>query len=221
MDDRNKQKNEQGADAVKDVIASIFREHGSLKTYRKNEFIFQENDAPSAAHYTETGLIKISQSSQEGQGITLFLRYPGEVFGNAELLTQLPRRRYAQCLMESQVITLESRLFLELAITDATFAFALAVTTARRLLQTQNMVETLISRPVAWRLAWFLMQLGSEHEGTVEVQLQLSHEEISYVIGCSRQTVTEMLNKWRELGLIAYTKKQIVIQDPSRFFAAI
>ncbi|QHW31276.1 Crp/Fnr family transcriptional regulator [Paenibacillus rhizovicinus] len=211
----------QDTDDVKETVANLFREHGTVRTYRKHEFVFQENDPPSAAHYVETGLIKISQSSQEGQGITLFLRYPGEMFGNAELLTRILRRRYAQCLTESQVITLDARLFQELARSNSAFSYALAVITARRLLQTQNMVETLISRPVAWRLAWFLMQMGREQNDQIEVQLQLSHEEISYVIGCSRQTVTEILNKWREKALITYTKKQIVIHHPSRFFSVL
>jgi CRP-like cAMP-binding protein len=84
------------------------------------------------------------------------------------------------------------------------------------------MVETLICRPAAWRLAWFLMKLGKldDHE-RLEVQVQLSHEEISYVIGCSRQTVTETLNKWRDKGLIEYEKKKMVIVQPDRIFSDI
>ncbi|WP_127491020.1 Crp/Fnr family transcriptional regulator [Paenibacillus glycanilyticus] len=221
MDEIVAGKDYQEKDDVKQTILSVFREYGTERTYRKQEFIFQEHDPPSAAHYVASGLVKISQTSQEGQGITLFLRYPGEMFGNAELLTQLDRRRYAQCLAESQIMTLESQLYQDLARSNASFAYALAVITARRLLQTQNMVETLISRPVAWRLAWFLMQMGREREDRIEVQLQLSHEEISYVIGCSRQTVTEILNKWRDRQLITYSKKNIIIHHPSRFFSVI
>jgi CRP-like cAMP-binding protein len=219
MDEIKEQADFQETVHVKEVILRAFRKYGVTKTYCKNEFVFQENDPPSAAHYVDSGLIKISQSSQEGQGITLFLRYPGEVFGNAELLTNLHRRRYAKCLMDSDIISLESRQFLELAKEDSEFSYSLAVITAHRLLQTQNVIETLISRPVAWRLAWFLIQMGKQKDDVLEVQLQLTHEEISYVIGCSRQTVTETLNKWRDQELIVYTKKKIIIMSPSRFFS--
>ncbi|OBZ17255.1 MULTISPECIES: Crp/Fnr family transcriptional regulator [Bacillales] len=221
MDELQEQTDLQEMDRHNEVILGVFRKYGVTKKCRKNEFVFQENESPLAAHYVESGLIKISQSSQEGQGITLFLRYPGEVFGNAEILANLQRRRYAKCLTDSQLIVLESRQYLELAKDDARFAYSLAVITARRLLQTQDMVETLISRPVAWRLAWFLVQMGKQKDGVLEVQLQLSHEEISYVIGCSRQTVTELLNKWREKELIAYTKKKIIMINPSRFLSSI
>ena len=208
-------------DPIKEVMIEAFRRHGIIHTFRKNEFIFQENDLPSGAYYVESGLIKISQSSEEGQGITLFLRYEGEIFGNAEMLTNIPRKRYAKCLVDSQIITLDGRKFLELAKGNAEFSYSVAVLGARRLLQTQKMVETLISRPVAWRLAWFLMQLGKPTDEKLEVQVPLSHEEISYVIGCSRQTVTETLNKWRDKGLIDYAKKKIVIFHPNRFFTDI
>ncbi|NQX63090.1 Crp/Fnr family transcriptional regulator [Paenibacillus qinlingensis] len=208
-------------DPTKEVMIEAFRKHGISHTYRKNEFVFQENDLPSGAYYVASGLIKISQSSEEGQGITLFLRYEGEVFGNAEVLTNIARKRYAKCLVDSQILTLDSRKFLELAKENAEFSYSVAVLGARRLLQTQRMVETLISRPVAWRLAWFLLQLGKPTEEKLEVQVPLSHEEISYVIGCSRQTVTETLNKWRDKGLIDYAKKKIVVYHPNRFFTDI
>lgn len=211
----------QEKDPTKEVMIAAFRKHGISQTYRKNEFVFQENDLPSGAYYVASGLIKISQSSEEGQGITLFLRYEGEVFGNAEVLTNMARKRYAKCLVDSQIITLDSRKFLELAKENAEFSYSVAVLGARRLLQTQRMVETLISRPVAWRLAWFLLQLGKPTEEKLEVQVPLSHEEISYVIGCSRQTVTETLNKWRDKGLIDYAKKKIVVYHPNRFFTDI
>ncbi|MCD9021777.1 Crp/Fnr family transcriptional regulator [Cohnella silvisoli] len=208
-------------DSVMDVIVDAFHKFGVQRTFKKNEFVFLENDLPNAAYYVDSGLIKISQSSQEGQGITLFLRYAGEIFGNAEILSNLKRQRYARCLSDSEMITLDARKFLELARENSDFAYSLAVLGARRLLQTQKVVETLISRPVSWRLAWFLVQMGKPMDERLEILLQLSHEEISYVIGCSRQTITETLNKWSEKKLIDYTKKKIIIYNSSRFLADI
>lgn len=208
-------------DSIMDIIIHAFHEFGVRRTFKKNEYIFLENDLPNAAYYVNSGLIKISQSSQEGQGITLFIRYAGEIFGNAEILSNLHRQRYARCLSDSEIIKLDARKFLELAREDSEFSYSLAVLGARRLLQTQKVVETLISRPVSWRLAWFLVQMGKPKDEKLEILLQLSHEEISYVIGCSRQTITETLNKWSEKNLIDYTKKKIIIFNPSSFFADI
>ncbi|RED60254.1 CRP-like cAMP-binding protein [Cohnella lupini] len=218
MSDNNDQLIVGDKDTVMDVIVDSFHKYGVSRSCAKNEFIFRENDLPNSAYYVESGLIKISQSSQEGQGITLFLRHAGEIFGNAEILSNLHRQRYAKCLTDSEVVSLDARKFTELARENKDFSYSLAVIGARRLLQTQKIVETLISRPVSWRLAWFLVQMGKPRDEQLEIQLQLSHEEISYVIGCSRQTITETLNKWSEKNLIDYTKKKILIFNPNSFF---
>ncbi|MNH99580.1 Global nitrogen regulator [compost metagenome] len=151
----------------------------------------------------------------------MFLRQAGETFGNAEVLWKVPRQRYARCLTDSLLIRLDSLKYLELMKQDAQFSYAVAEMGARRLLQTQRVVETLICRPAAWRLAWFLIQLGQRNGEQLDIEVQLSHEEISYVVGCSRQTVTEILNRWREQGLITYTKKKIVILQPESFLSEI
>lgn len=99
--------------------------------------------------------------------------------------------------------------------------YALTVSNARRLLSTQRYVETLISRPVAWRLAYFLSQIGEWKQSEIHVRLPLSHEEMSYIIGCSRQTITETLNKWKEQGLIQYEKKRVIIYDYEDFMSKL
>lgn len=204
------------------VVVEGFRKHGVMKAYKKHDYIFVENDEPAAAYYVESGLAKISQSVEHGQTITLFLRYPGETFGNAEILAGLKRRqRSARCLCDSRIIALDTERFVDLAKQDAEFAYALSVIGAQRLLQTQRFVETLISRPAAWRLACLLIRLGKQEEERMHVTLQLNHEEISYIVGCSRQTVTETLNKWRDQGLISYSRTKLVIEHYNRFLTEI
>ncbi|WP_338553696.1 Crp/Fnr family transcriptional regulator [Paenibacillus sp. KS-LC4] len=184
---------------------------------KKNSFIFRSEEESQEIYFVQDGLVKISQFAQEGQSITLFLRHKGEVFGAAEVLTGQKRQRYARCITDSQIVSIPTSQFTSLLRRYPDALYALTVVNARRLLQTQRYVETLISRPVAWRLAQLLMQLGVREGKETVVTLSLTHEEISYVIGCSRQTVTETLGRWREEGIIRYEKKIVVIQDTNKF----
>ncbi|MEI7026494.1 Crp/Fnr family transcriptional regulator [Paenibacillus sp. y28] len=196
------------------IISHFFREAGQLRSYRKHEFIFREEDEAAEAYYVQSGLVKISQSAQEGHHITLFLRHEGEAFGTAEVLADRRRQRYARCISDCEIVSIPTDSFVRLVQSQPEVLYAFAVTGAQRLLATQQAVEALISRPVAWRLANFLLQFGIEAEDGVHVQLHVSHEEISGIIGCSRQTVTETLNKWRDQGLIHYEKKHVVLFNP-------
>ncbi|MCL6605080.1 MAG: Crp/Fnr family transcriptional regulator [Paenibacillus sp.] len=206
-----------GTNESGEYLIQVFKNRGTETVYRKNNYIFREGESPDYVYFVVEGLIKISQSTEEGQGITLFLRQPEEMFGSAEAVTNTTRQRYARCLQNSTVIQLDRGIFQEMATKDPVFSYAIAAISSRRLLLTQRFVETLISRPVTWRLAWFLVQSGRRSQNQIDVSLQLSHEELSYMIGCSRQTVTETLNKWRDRGLIDYTKKKITIFEPDSF----
>lgn len=199
------------------ALAKLFEEFGTSRGYKKNEFIFSGEEDSREIYFVQEGLVKISQFAQEGQSITLFLRNKGEVFGAAEVLTGQKRQRYARCIIDSRIFSISASRFTALLKSHPDALFALTVSNARRLLQTQRYVETLISRPVAWRLTQLLLQLGVREGKETVVSLPLSHEEISYLIGCSRQTVTETLNRWREQGAIRYEKKTVVILDTDEF----
>ncbi|KQO10699.1 Crp/Fnr family transcriptional regulator [Paenibacillus sp. Leaf72] len=199
------------------TLAKLFQEFGSSRVMKKNSFIFRSEEESQDIYFVQDGLVKISQFAQEGQSITLFLRHKGEVFGAAEVLTGQKRQRYARCITDSWILSIPASQFTSLLKRHPDALYALTVVNARRLLQTQRYVETLISRPVAWRLAQLLMQLGVRVGKETVVTLSLTHEEISYVIGCSRQTVTETLGRWREEGIIRYERKMVVIHDTDEF----
>ncbi|MDR6550380.1 Crp/Fnr family transcriptional regulator [Paenibacillus qinlingensis] len=203
------------------LLAELFEEYGVLLHYKKNEFIFREDEESKHIYFLKSGLIKISQSAEEGHGITLFLRSAGEIFGAAEVLTGQRRQRFGRCILNSQVLLVPADHFKSLVLSRPDVLYALTVSNARRLLSTQRYVETLISRPVAWRLAHFLSQIGEWQQSEIHVKLPLSHEEMSYIIGCSRQTITETLNKWKEQGLIQYEKKQVIIYDYEDFMSKL
>ncbi|MFC5468111.1 Crp/Fnr family transcriptional regulator [Cohnella suwonensis] len=198
-------------------LARLFEEYGTSRGMKKNAFIFRGEEESREIYFVRDGLVKISQFAQEGQSITMFLRHKGEIFGAAEVLTGQKRQRYARCIADSVILSIPASQFKNLLKSHPDALFALTVSNARRLLQTQRYVETLISRPVAWRLAQLLIQLGTPMGKETVVTLPFSHEEISYVIGCSRQTVTETLGRWRDEGSIRYEKKTVVILDTDAF----
>lgn len=68
MDQLNELADLQEKDPTKEIMIEAFRKHGAIQTYRKNEFVFQENDQPSGAYYVDSGLIKISHPLKRGKG---------------------------------------------------------------------------------------------------------------------------------------------------------
>lgn len=191
-------------------VQKLFYEQGKLKTFRKNALLFMKGEWPSHVYLIERGLIKASQFTEEGQNITFFLRNKGDAFGLAEVVLQRSHFCHTQCLNECQIRILEADILYNAIRQDSQVSQEVMYIMTDRLIHLQVTVELLVSKPVEWRLAWFLQQLrastGYESEW---LDMQLTHEEIANVIACSRQTVSELLNKWKKQGVVEYERKRI------------
>lgn len=131
-------------------------------------------------------------------GCNLFIRKTGDAFGLAEIVLGQNHSCYTQCLHDSQIWVLDAAIIQEKIHSDHEVMSDILYTMTDRLIHHQSTVELLISKPVPWRLAWLLQQLGTPvGDGDSRIDLVLNHEEISNMIGCSRQTVSELLSKWK------------------------
>lgn|SRR5699024_409008 len=197
----------------------LIKGYGTLKVYKKNYYLFHEGDVAKKLYFIEKGLVKVSESTLEGQNITFFLRKDNELFGMSEIVLQKPRNRFAQCLTDSRVWEVDANMFHELISNNHELSFLFLQIASQRLLQMQKNVGMLMSKPVSWRLAWLLTQFTKANNDTVSncvVSIPLTHEEISNIVGCSRQTISETFNKWHKKKLIYYSNKEILIYDISK-----
>jgi CRP-like cAMP-binding protein len=207
---------------LKILLSEAFEQHGIVKACRKNSFLFKEGDEPEGVYYICKGLIKVMQSTEEGKNITFFLRRSNDIIGNSEVLLQKKRERYAQCLLDSEVRFIGASEYRRLVQSNINITLGMLILSTNTFLETMNSINYLVTKPVAWRITWLLMHLELvSRPDEYCLDLQLSHEEIAYIVGCSRQTVTKTLNHWRQEGLVSYSRKEIIIFDPGHFFSGM
>ncbi|MFD2130870.1 Crp/Fnr family transcriptional regulator [Pseudogracilibacillus auburnensis] len=195
-------------------IKELFYKYGNLQRFSTGSFVYMKGDTPVASYLIEKGLLKVCQLTEKGQNVTFFVRKNGDAFGFAELILQRNHPCYAQCLQKCEIWVLDAEIIQKKMKEDLEINNAVLYLMTDRLLHQQSTVELLSSKSVAGRLAWFLEQISVPDEnGHLFVDLMLTHEEISNIIGCSRQTVTELLGKWKAEGKILYERKKLVIRD--------
>ncbi len=201
-------------------LKAVIKQYGVIKQYKKNEYIFQINDSANYIYLLANGWVKIAQDSGEGNGVTLSLHQAGNMFGLAEPMNHMAKRtKDARCLSDCQIFSLDvPKLFL-LIKQYPELLLSITAVLSHNILHTQNLVGTLINRPVPWRLASLLMEFSEEINDKRYVELPITHEEISFLIGCSRQSVTEILNKWRSQKIIDYNRRKVVIYNSDALFS--
>lgn len=197
----------------------FIKENGKKKDFSKNNIIFRVNENVNFVYLLEEGWAKISQEDENGQGNILSIRRQGDIFGLSEVLAKANQRQRTACsLTKSIVYAMPAELLLKYAAENPEVWHSLSSIMASRLLETQNFVKILTSKPVPQRLAWFLLEFAEYKEGIASTNLPLTHEELSFIIGCSRQKVTTFLNSWRKSGLIDYQRGSLIILQPEKLF---
>jgi len=100
---------------------------------------------------------------------------------------------------------------------------------AQRLRRAEEEIESFAFRNVPGRLSALLVRLaeaGAEVEPTSHDQerrlvLRLTHQDLANMIGATRETVTSVLNRFREMGLISIRRREIVIKGLQRLRQAV
>lgn len=194
-------------------LHDIFQKSGTLREFKKGERVFEKGGAATEVFFIEKGLLKICQLAYSGQNVTFFIRKTGEYFGVAEVILGQPHPCDAQCLHSSQIWIMPSSVIKEKIQSDPQVNMEVLHTLTGRLMQQEYMVEQLISKSVSARLAWLLHQLSRQNQNA-PIPFSLTHEEMSNIVGCSRQTISELFNEWRSRGIIYYTRGTLEIIRP-------
>lgn len=195
------------------LLITLFHQYGVLQHFDKNSYIFSKGDLASHAYFIESGLVKVCQLTPKGQSVTFFVRKPGDWFGVAEIILQLEHPCFAQCILDSKLWVLPASILEDKIYSDPAINREILATMSARLLQHQSTVEQLISKSASARLASLLMQLSVHKDGEITILPMLTHEEMSNIIGSSRQTISELLSEWKSKGLIHYDRNKFTIHS--------
>lgn len=199
-------------------IITFMKQHGQYLQIPKGQHIFQMDEPPTHVYYLTSGWVKIGQETENGQDITLSIRKQGDLYGLAEVLShENTRMRYAMSLTAVKCYVITKEALVTLLQQKPILWKPLSEMMATRLIETQNFMRALTNLQVTERLAWFLKQFVTYKDDQAVVELPMTHEELSNLVGCSRQKITSNLNAWRKANYITYERGKITILNDKMF----
>jgi len=94
---------------------------------------------------------------------------------------------------------------------------------ARRLRAAEQEIEDLALRDVPARLASLLLRLaegyGEDDDRGIRLSFRLTHEDLAHMIGSTRETVTMIMNRFRDADLVRVDRRVLIIPDRERLHA--
>ena len=181
--------------------------HGRvLSTHRKNQIIFSQGDDADAVIYIKRGKIKVTVVSTHGKEAVVAILGVDEFLGEGCLIGQPKRLATASAMTECVTMRVEKSEILQVLQDEPAFS---KMFISHILTRTARVEEDLVDQlfnSTEKRLARVLLLLANfGKDGRPEpIVAKISQETLAEMIGTTRSRVSHFMNKFRNLGFIAY-----------------
>lgn len=186
---------------------------------RGQPIILGSEPDPDLIYLVKNGRVKIMAISPEGKKQILAILERGDVFGElAPAGSGVPP--YVEAFDHTVVCTLHRTLFEDIIRRTPEVGLRVIAALARRLRATEQEIEDLALRDVPGRLAAILLRLveehGEPHGAGIRLSVRLTHEDIANMIGSTRETITALINRFRDEGLLTVEQRILIILQKDR-----
>lgn len=191
----------------------------TMRTVDRGHVIVRPDESPEIMYVIKEGRVKVSRYSLDGREQILALLEPGDVIGELALLRE-PEAVHVEAFEDTLVCGMHREDFLGLIRRQPELMLQVMKALAERLRAAEEEIVDLVFRNVPGRLASLLLRLAQAYGRAtptgLRLDLRLTHHDIGAMIGATRETVTAVLSRLREEGILAFDQRHIVILDLER-----
>lgn len=163
------------------------------------------------------GRAKLSTTSRDGKTLIIRIAEAGEVLGLHAVVTGNPYQLTVETMQPCQLDFVGREDMLRFLDEHVDASFRAIQHLARDCSDSYGVVRTIgLSHSVTERFAKFLLETAAEghvNRGSVRVRLAMTHEEISQLIGTSRETITRLLSEFRRNDLAELKGSMLIIHN--------
>ena len=207
---------EEGAKALSDIPAiNRFLSYCRIRTVPSKTVIIHAGDLPDILYYIISGSVEVMIEDEDGNEMVLAYLNKGQFFGEMGLFYEQPTRSaWVRTRQQSELAEMTYPRFRQIAAESPGLIFELATQLATRLDRTNRKLGDLAFVDVTGRVAHAIMDLCGEPDAMTHpegMQIKVSRQELSRLVGCSREMAGRVLKVLEEQGLLRATGKTIVV----------
>ncbi|OUN00953.1 MAG: hypothetical protein BAA04_07345 [Firmicutes bacterium ZCTH02-B6] len=189
-----------------------------IARYRKNQVLFVEGEPSHSLYLICSGRVKVYRVSADGREQILHLLGDGDPVAVVPFFDGGAYPANAEVLTDAEIAFIRFEDFERIARANPSILLRMLRLLAQRLRRAQEEIASLALKSVGGRLAARLLDLAARHGQRVpdgiEVDLQLSRQELGNLIGASRETTTRLLQQFQREKLIRLEGSRVIILDP-------
>lgn len=179
--------------------------------------VLVEGQNPSGIFMLCQGRAKLSTTSSDGKTLIMRIAEAGELLGSHAVISGLPYELNVETMQPCQLGFVGREDMLRFLREHGDASTRVNEHLARDCSDAYGVVRTIgLSHSVSERFAKFLLETAGDGEackGTVRARLAMTHEEMSQLVGTSRETITRLLSEFRKNELAELRGSTLIIHN--------
>lgn len=181
----------------------------------KGQFIFHQDDTSTELFLLKSGRVKLTKILENGNEITLDIRKAGDFIGENVFTDESCYPVNAVCMDAALTCGFTRKQLDEIILQYPNIGLQVIKNMSERISQLTTKVGSMAETSIEDRLYSVLKQVAQEH-GTsnskgMKIQFPLTHEELSFLIGAHRVSVTRAMKYLKETGKIIKEKQSLIV----------
>lgn len=192
------------------------------KTFVRHEALFSQGQSVDKWILIQTGRVKLSQVSSEGNEVIVWMNSSGDALGVQADTLGACHTCSARAAERSETLVWDRREVQSVLDRYPLVRANIARILVARLAELEERFREIASEGVANRLALVLLRFGESRLGRSNrgVELRLRRQDLAQMTGTTLCTVSRVFSKWARMGLVVPHRQGVTVPDPALLLAA-
>jgi len=187
------------------------------KVYEPGQAIFVQADPTDRMFLIKAGRVRLSKLLEDGTQFTLDIRKAGDFLGENMLGEEAVYPVTAWCMEETLTCGFTKERFEKLVLDHPRIGLQVMRNLSRRISSLSNRIESMSLTHLGERLYQVLRNMALEHgvkspDGLL-IQFPLTHEDLAFLVGAHRVSVTRALKELKRTGSVVQQKRRLVVRN--------
>lgn len=189
--------------------------------HQAGQAIFLQGDRAQSIFLIKSGRIRLSRTLQNGMEVILDIRKPGDCLGEHILNDFQDEYHYpvsAWCMEDVVSCGFTRPIFEELVLTYPPIGLKVIRNMAGRIAHLTERLDAMSQTHLEEKLFGVLLNVAREHgfvdgDGLYRLEMPLTHEDIGFLIGAHRVSVTRIMKRLKETGRVSQSGRFLIINS--------
>jgi CRP/FNR family transcriptional regulator, cyclic AMP receptor protein len=198
----------------------ILYKAGVIKKFTRGDVIVYQDDPGDTFYIVVSGRVKVTLLNEDGKEIVLSILKGGDFFGELSLLDDEPRSANVIIVEDTSLFSLTRTQFYQLISARPDILRKVLKEICTRLRDADEKIGSLAFLDVYGRTIRILQQMahdqGIKTRNGIEILNAPTHQELSNMVGASREAITRIIKILKEnRNLVSYKGRRLILREYS------